>query len=180
MNTNGILFFLATLLGGIGLFYLIGGIPLALIYFIIWFDKSIIGLGGLIGRFGIELVTIPAVALGLLYGPVLAFLFLIIILPIVYAVKHLLLGTQSEWPLFVPSFWNLGHAIGGALAGLLMGMDIFLIFLIVLVAENIVFFIYELGSQRPMDFIWAAGNIIFNLVIYSVIALPLFAIAGLA
>lgn len=178
MTALGMLFFAATL-AGTGLAFLLGGLPLALIYFVLWFDKAVIGMGGgMIRKIGIDLTTIVAVATGVLYGPVAGFFLILIFVPVFQAARDLLIGMESEWPLFVPSPWTLGYAIGAVGAGLLSGTNPFFVVIVALVIETIVFFVYEKLAQKPLDVISAATSFIFNLIIYPIVTVPFFAAVG--
>src|SRR3989338_6367962 len=121
-NTNVIALF-STLFVGFLAIYLIWGFPLAVIFAILWIDKVLIGAIGAVRYIGIEFTTIATVLLGFLYGPVFSFLFALISLPVLHAMKYIFLPLpQPEWPFFVPSPYNLIDAMAALIASFLAGL----------------------------------------------------------
>jgi len=151
---------------GYALFYLIGGHILAAIFAVLWFDKVLIGLSGIIHKFGIEFTTIATILMGIIYGPIIAFVMSIIILPILYAIRYILVPlVPPEWPLFVPSPQNLVEAIGAAVAGLLMNFPLLTIFIGVFIIKEIAYVIVDRVIGKPADIIYPMVNFVFNLLI---------------
>src|SRR3989338_8436955 len=109
---------------GFGIFSLFSGLLLGIIFLIIWVDKIILGIMGIPGRFGIEFVTISTILLGLEYGPVIGFLFAIIIIPVVEGAKSKMTGLPAEWPPFVPSPDHAVDALVAVLASFLGGFSL--------------------------------------------------------
>ncbi len=117
MKINKALLLLLTLLVGAGLFYLIGGFVLAAVYVLIWIDKIVII--NTLKYFGIELTTMATLMLGIAYGPIAAFIFGIVVIPLLHSMRFVLLPLQQpDWPLFVPHPNNVVDALGGAVAGM--------------------------------------------------------------
>ena len=151
---------------GYGIFYLLGGHILAAIFAVLWFDKVLIGVSGIVHKFGIEFTTIATILMGLIYGPIIAFVMSIIILPVLYGIRYVLLPiAPPEWPLFVPSPQNLVEAIGAAVAGLLVGFPLLTIFLAVFVIKEVAYVIADRLIGKPPDIIYPVVNFVFNLLI---------------
>ncbi len=151
---------------GYAFFYLLGGHVLAAIFAVLWFDKIIIGLSGIVHKFGIEFTTIATILMGIIYGPVIAFAMIIIIVPILYGLRYMLLPlVPPEWPLFVPSPQNLVEALGAAVAGLLAGFPLLTIFLAVFMVKEIAYVVTDRIIGKPPDLIYPVVNFIFNLLI---------------
>lgn len=165
-SKKNIVFLVLSFIVGYAVFYLIGGHVLAAIFSVLWFDKIIIGTAVLPHKFGVELTTIATILMGIIYGPVIAFFLTLILLPILYGLKYVLLPlTPPEWPLFVPSPQNLVDAIGAAVAGLLMGFDLLIIFIGVFIIKEITYLIVDFSIGKPPDVIYPGVNFIFNLLI---------------
>ena len=137
---RNIILLLPSFVLGYAFFYLLGGHVLAAIFAVLWFDKIIIGLSGIVHKFGIEFTTIASILMGIIYGPVIAFAMIIIVVPILYGIRYVLLPiAPPEWPLFVPSPQNLVEALGAAAAGLLVGFPLLTIFIAVFIIKEIEF-----------------------------------------
>ncbi len=162
---NIIFLVLSIVLGYLG-FYLIGGHVLAAIFAVLWFDKVIIGTAGLPHKFGVELTTIATILMGIIYGPVLAFVLTMILLPVLYGLKYILLPlSPPSWPLFVPSPQNLVDAIGAAAAGIFAGFDLLILFLGVFIIKEIAYLAVDFMIGRPPDVIYPFVNFVFNILI---------------
>lgn len=165
-SKKNIIFLVLSIVLGYGLFYLIGGHVLAAIFAVLWFDKVIIGTAGIPHKFGVEFTTIATILMGIIYGPVIAFFLTLILLPILYGLKYVLLPlTPPSWPLFVPSPQNFVDAIGAAAAGLLGGFPLLLIFLGAFIIKEIAYVIVDISIGKPPDVIYPFVNFIFNLLI---------------
>jgi hypothetical protein len=151
---------------GYAVFYLLGGHVLAAIFAVLWFDKTIIGLSGIVHKFGIEFTTIATILMGIIYGPIIAFVMSIILLPVLYGIRYVLLPiAPPEWPLFVPSPQNLVEAIGAAIAGMLAGFPLLTIFLAVFIVKEIAYVVADRAIGKPPDIIYPVVNFVFNLLI---------------
>jgi hypothetical protein len=151
---------------GYAFFYLLGGHVIAAIFAVLWFDKVIIGLSGIVHKFGIEFTTIATILMGIIYGPIIAFVMSIIILPMLYGIRYILLPiAPPEWPLFVPSPQNLVEALGAAAAGLLAGFPLLNIFIAVFIIKEIAYIVTDRIIGKPPDLIYPVVNFIFNLLI---------------
>ncbi len=138
---------------------------IAIIYAVLWFDKIILGIGP-VHRFGIELTTIATVMLGIIFGPVIAFIFTIISVPILYGLRYMLIpSSPPEWPLFTPSPYNFVEAIGAAVAGILAQQSFLLIFIGVWIAKEIIYVAVDRLAGKPPDIVYPVFNAIFNAVL---------------
>lgn len=167
IDKRSILALFSTLFIGFFLIYLIWGFPLAAIYAILWIDKILIGAIGAVRYIGIEFTTIATVLLGFLYGPVFSFLFALISLPVLHAMKYIFLPMPPpEWPFFVPSPYNLIDAFAAIAASFLAWLPFLHAVLIVVLLKDIGYAVVEkLMINKPVDVISAITYIIFNLVI---------------
>ncbi len=148
-----------SLLMGFGIFSLFSGMLLGIIFLLIWIDKILLGVMELPGRVGIELITISTVLLGIGYGPVVGFLFALIMIPLVEGVKYEITKIpSSDWPPFVPSPDHFADAAIAVLASLLVGMNLLLIMVICLAVKGVLKYFSALMIGKPPDFL----NIIFS------------------
>jgi hypothetical protein len=109
---------------GSSIFYAVGGIILAVVFFMLWIDKIIFGELKTPMHFGIELYSIPAVLVGIVYGPMTGFLFGFFIIPIIGGIFDilypLLLGASlldTGWEPFFPSPESFTSGVIGIVAG---------------------------------------------------------------
>lgn len=160
-----------TLALGAVAFYFLAGIALGVIFALLWIDKIIIGSIPVVRKFGVEVTTIATIFLGIVYGPVIAFVFSLVFIPALHAIKFIILPMPSEWPLFVPSPYNVADAIGAAIAGLLQSQAFMLIMVAVLISKILVYaFVDRIFLSKPVDIIGAVGMTAFNLMVMLPIA----------
>ena len=160
---KNILYLFLSLVIGFAALYIISPF-LAVIYAVLWFDKIILGIGP-VHTFGIELTTIATVLLGIIFGPVIAFIFTIVFIPFFYTLKYMLLPLpQPEWPFFVPSPYNLVEAIGAATAGVLAQQSPLIVFVGVWIIKEITYVIVDKFTGKPPDIVYPVFNAIFNAV----------------
>lgn len=152
---------------GFLLSFFLSGIVLAVIFLFIWLDKSIIGYAGFLHRFGIEITTITTVFLGLLFGPVFAFFFTLIVIVVVHGFRHLAFpSAPTEWPPFVPYPYNFIDA-AGAMVAALVRLSIFQTLLIVLLVKVVLYIVIDrIVFGKPPDFVGGVTNVVFNLAIF--------------
>ena len=163
---KNILFMFISLIAGYSLFYFFD-VTLAAIFLVIWFDKVFLGMLGIVRCFGIEFTTIATILLGITHGPLFAFVFALIVIPIMHGIKYLFLPLpHPEWPLFVPSPYNFVDALGAAIAGFLASSPILYILIAVLIIKDITYALADkLFFSKPPEVIYAIGNFIFNFII---------------
>src|SRR3989344_6568263 len=176
---NKIIFFIAALIAGSVISFFIGGVVLAAIFFMIWLDKGIIGYGDILHKMGIEITTIATLFLGILFGPVFAFLFAIITIVLAHGISSLLFpDAPSEWPPFVPHPYNAIDAIG-AVAASLAGTSLFNTLLIVLLVKSGLFIVFNmLALGKPPNFLGVFVNVVFNVLIFLPLAGLFIAVTG--
>lgn len=140
---------------------------LAAIFLVLWFDKVFLGMIGVIRYFGIEFTTIATILLGITHGPLIAFVFALVVIPILHGMKYLFLPLPPpEWPLFVPSPYNFIDALGAAIAGFLSSYPILYILIPVLIVKDITYAAVDnLFFSKPPEVLYAIGNFIFNIII---------------
>lgn len=164
LGKRNIILLSLTLVLGFAALYLINPL-IAVIYAVLWVDKIPLGILS-VHKFGIELTTIATVMLGIIFGPVIAFIFTIVAIPVIYGLRYTLLPlSPPEWPLFVPSPQNLVEAIGAAVAGLLADQSFLVIFVGVWIAKEITYVIFDRFSGKPFDMIYPVFNGIFNAIL---------------
>ena len=149
------------------LLYVLGGPGLAAIYAILWADKVLLGFAGVIRYAGIEFTTMVTILTGMLFGPVLAFIFIIIVIPILHAIKFIALPLyEPDWPLFVPHYYNFVDAIGASVAGMAAGLPLLWIMILVLIARGIMYpFIDFYLLDKGINFFTIPPTAIFNLLL---------------
>ena len=163
---RSILFLVLSLVGGYLMLHIFD-VTLAAIFLVLWFDKVFLGMVSVVKYFGIELTTIATILLGITYGPLIGFVFALIVIPIMHGIKYLFLPLPPpEWPLFVPGPYNFVDALGAAIAGFLASYPILYILIPVLIVKDISYAAVDrLFFSKPPEVIYAIGNFIFNLVI---------------
>ncbi len=136
---------------------------LAVIYFLLWFDKVSMGILSVPKLIGIEITTISTLLLGILYGP-LGAAFIFFAVPILDGVRSLFVKIDSEWPPFVPGFANIVDSVLVIVAFVLASQDIFVIMIAILLIKYAVHETKDMVYGKPFDFM-VIPNFVFNLVI---------------
>ncbi|MBI4173812.1 MAG: hypothetical protein HY519_03780 [Candidatus Aenigmarchaeota archaeon] len=156
-----------SLLLGALISFLAGGVGLAAIYVIMWFDKVILGFAGIVRWIGIDFTTIATVMLGMAFGPWFAFFYTIIVIPVFHAVKFIALPLyEPEWPLFIPHYYNFIDAIGAALAGMFAWSGIFWAAIVVMFARMILYSMVDYYLlEKGVNVFIIPQNFIFNLLL---------------
>ena len=159
--------FFSTLFLGTALLYFIGGPAMAVAYAILWLDKIVFGMLGPIRYLGVEFTTIGTIILGIAYGPVAAFLFSIVVIPLLHSSKYVFLPLpQPEWPFFIPHPNNIVDAIGALCAGLLWALgvkELLILTAIVVIIKDAGYGVSEkMMFGKPVDYFSAVMYLIFN------------------
>ena len=143
------------------------GIVLAVVFLMIWIDKSIIGYAGILHKFGIEITTIATIFLGLTHGPLFAFFFTLIVVVVAHGFRHIAFpSAPTEWPPFVPYPYNFIDAAGAVVASIVR-LPILHTLLIVLLVKVILYIIIDrIAFGKPPDFVGGVTNVAFNLAIF--------------
>ena len=173
-----VLLIIAMIIGFL-LSFFIFGVALALIFLFIWIDKSIIGYAEIFHKMGIELTTITTVFLGILFDPLFAVVFAMVVIVIAHGFRYIAFpSAPSEWPPFVPHPYNFIDAIGVVVASL-AGMPLFYTLIVVLAVKTMLYMIIDrIALGRPPNIIGAMMNIVFNLIIFLPVAHFFIAVSG--
>lgn len=154
------------LLIGIPIFLALGKLPFAVIFFLLWVDKIISGYTkGALSELGIELVTVPTIYIGILYGSIFAFLFCFLVYPILNAIKWVIAQPlTTELPPFIPSPDTFIDGMIGFMAGILPGLlPLPMLFIVCVIAKNILISIKDAWffgmPPKPMALINIIANV---------------------
>lgn len=163
---KGVTFLILTLIAGFVLFAVLD-FRLAILFVFLWIDKTIISAFGAVRYFGVELTTVLSVILAMLYGPWFAFIFVLVLVPILHGLKYLFLPLpQPEWPLFVPSPYNVVDALGALVAGYLTPFSFLIKVFITSMAKDIFFaFAERFMISKPVDILSAVTSVVFNVLV---------------
>lgn len=163
---KGVMFLILTLIAGFVIFAIID-LRLAILFAFLWVDKTIISAFGAIRYFGVELTTVISVILAMLYGPWFAFIFILVLMPVLHGLKYLFLPLpQPEWPLFIPSPYNIVDALGALVAGFLTPFSLLLKVFITALAKDIFFaFAEKFMISKPVDILSAVTSVVFNMLV---------------
>jgi hypothetical protein len=164
--SKGVVLLVLTLVSGFAAFSVFDP-RLAILFALLWVDKTVISAFGAIRYFGVELTTVTSVILATLYGPFFAFIFLIVLIPVLHGLKYILLPLPTpEWPLFVPSPYNIVDAVGALVAGLLVPLSFFINLLVTAVSKDILFaFAARLTMSKPVNVLSAITSVVFNMFV---------------
>ena len=180
MNRRNWVILLATLFVGSIIFYFIGrgSLGFAIIYAMLWIDKIIIGKLKMPLEFGIELFSIPAILVGMMYGPLTGFLFAFFIIPIIGGILDFIsveLGgaemLDTGWEPFFPSPDSFISGIMAVIAGFLRGS---LPFLYIVVICMVVRFI--MTNIRDFHLVGRPDKFVVNLINFGLNVLIAFAL----
>ena len=106
------------------IFYIFVGPALAIIFTIVWIDKSLLPLLKFTGYIGFELTTIPIILVGIIYGPVFGFIFAFLIVALIGGILNLLSWKISSplaeitWPPIIPSPDHFADGVTAVVAAL--------------------------------------------------------------
>ncbi len=154
-----------SLFTGLLIFYIFGGIPLVIVFLLLWTDKVIFGILRVPGAFGIELTTVSTVILGIAYGPQFGFFFALILIPMIDGIKHFFIKVHVEWPPFIPSVANVSDGLVAVVAGIMKGYPLPIIAFVALPVKYLFFFAENIIHRKPPNLMWLLGNIAFNVII---------------
>lgn len=162
--SKGVLLLVSTLVIGFAVFFVFD-YRLAILFAFLWVDKIIISAFGAIRYFGVELTTVIGIILAMLYGPWAAFVFLLVLIPILHGFKYIFLPMpQPEWPLFVPSPYNIVDALGAFVAGFLTPFSFLINVFITAVVKDILFALAEKYMiSKPVNILSAITSVLFNM-----------------
>lgn len=127
---------------------------------------------GTLDVMGIELITVPIIYIGIIYGPVNAFLFGFLVMPIIEVVRWSLKTPQMTegWFPLIPSPDGLVDGLTGVVAGLLfLIVPIFWVGVVSIIIKNILMIIKDLlvfGAPPKPQFVI---NILLNIFLFKII-----------
>ncbi|MBI2579665.1 MAG: hypothetical protein HYW27_02070 [Candidatus Aenigmarchaeota archaeon] len=157
----------ATLIAGALIFFFLNQPILLTAYVLLWIDKVAIGSLKILRRFGIELATISTIAVSFFYGPVSAFIFGIIVIPLLHNVKFMFITQDDDWPPFVPTPYGVIDALGGSLAFFLKGMGFFYALIAILLLKYILYAIADrVMHDRPVDIVSPVMNMALHIIFF--------------
>lgn len=171
-RTAGII---AILAAGAVIFFILNQPILLTAYVLLWIDKVAIGSLKILRRFGLELATISTIAVSFTYGPLNAFIFGIIAIPLLHNVKFMFVTADDDWPPFIPTPYGVIDVIGGSLAFFLKGLGFFTAVILILLLKYALYtaadkFMYD----RPLDVISPVMNFILHIIVFIPLGISLF------
>ena len=155
-------------------FYFWKGLPLVIIFAILWIDKAVLSHLKIHGEFGIELFTIPVILSGIIYGPLFGFFFGFLVFSLIGGLIEMISWFISRpfevgWPPIIPSPESFIIGLMGLTAGLLNGLPFILIVLIATVMRNILAPIWQrITTDEPIRMAYAL-NVVYNLALAFVV-----------
>ncbi len=163
--SRGLGLLLLTLAAGF-LVFMVFDFRLAVMFAFLWVDKTVISAFRIVRYFGVELTTVISVIMAMIYGPVFAFIFILVSTPVLHGLKYVFLPMPPpEWPLFMPSPYNVVDALGALVAGFLAPLQLFYALLGTAIAKDVFFAAAEkFMLSKPVDVISAVTSIAFNLL----------------
>ena len=105
------------------IFYFLFGLPCVFIYLFIWFDKVVMGYTRIFHVFGLGMTSTAAIFSGIIYGPLFAFLFAFLVMPLIDTLKWIVAPPyEPMWPPAVPSPEGFIDGLAGVAAAHLFGV----------------------------------------------------------
>lgn len=151
-------------------FYFWKGLPLVILFAMIWIDKAILTHLKIHGEFGIELFSIPVILSGIIYGPLFGFFFGFLIFAFVGGLIEMISWFISQpfqvgWPPITPSPETFIIGLMGLTAGLLSNLPFIAVVLIATIVRNILAPIWQrISTDEPIRIAYAL-NVVYNLVV---------------
>ena len=155
---------IAALVAGSLIFLVMNQPILMTAYVLLWIDKVAIGSLKILRRFGLELATISTISVSFAYGPVNAFIFGIITIPLLHNVKFMFIAADDDWPPFIPTPYGIIDVVGGSLAFFLKGTGFFYTVVLILLLKYMLYtaadrFMYD----RPLDILSPVMNFVLHI-----------------
>ncbi|MBI2971903.1 MAG: hypothetical protein HYY37_05780 [Candidatus Aenigmarchaeota archaeon] len=148
------------------LLYVAFGLKLLVIYALIWTDKLLIGLVKPLRLVGVDLSTFAAVLAGMAYGPLAAFVFVLIVYTFLWSLRYLLVPILlPDWPLFVPDRYGVVYASAGIIAGFMAASSFSMIMITAVAAKILIHGTAELLLGKPVRVIQFIGTIVFHALV---------------
>lgn len=113
---------LAVLVLGFFVLLSVSGLPAAIIFALLWFEKVKLAVfQGVLAEMGIEFATVPMVFAGILYGPVAGFVIGFFGMPLMDSIRWLISPPKyGGWPPVVPGPDSFVDGLTAAVAGFLV------------------------------------------------------------
>ena len=165
-------------------FYFWKGLPLVIIFAVLWIDKAVLSHLKIHGEFGIELFTIPVILSGIIYGPLFGFFFGFLIFSLIGGLVEMISWFISQpfevgWPPIIPSPESFIIGLMGLVSGLLSDFPFMLIVLIAVVMRNILAPIWQkISTDEPIRIAYAL-NVVYNMALAVAIGGYLLKVTGL-
>ncbi|MDI6721216.1 MAG: hypothetical protein QMD85_02405 [Candidatus Aenigmarchaeota archaeon] len=167
----------AVLIAGALIFFFLNQTVLLAAYILLWADKVLIGSSRMLRRFGMELATISTIAVSFFYGPVNAFIFGIIAIPILHNIKFIFVSPDDDWPPFVPTPYGVIDVVGGSLAFFLRAFGFFPAVILILLLKYILYALTDrMLYEKPVDIISPVMNFILHVILFIPLAKIVFGI----
>ncbi len=148
--------------------YLWKGLPLSVIFGMMWLDRNFIIRLKYHSDFGIELMTLASVLSGIIYGPLFGFLFGFLVWTFAGSIVEFISWmitppVKPSWPPFIPSPESFVNGIVGAIAGIVgSSMSLVLLIAICSTIRSVLLFARDQFVGWPPRFAYVL-NIVFNL-----------------
>lgn len=132
---------LAVLVLGFFIMLAVSGLPAAIIFAILWFEKVKLGVfQGMLAEMGIEFATMPMVFIGILYGPVTGFIIGFFGMPLLDSIRWFVSPSKyGGWPPTVPGPDSFVDGLTAAVAGFLVQiLPLSIALPLAIIAKNII------------------------------------------
>jgi hypothetical protein len=162
---------LATLPVGFAIFFLLGGLKLGALFTMLWVDRMVIAYTRILPEFGIELVSFPVIAAGMLYGPYTGFAFGLLVAPLLSAVQLLykMPPFEYEWPSFIPSPYDLMKGVSAMAAGFLVTLlPPFALVFVCIILKNFLYTVADKIIGYPFRLAYIL-NVLFTLAVFAAV-----------
>ncbi len=119
----------------------IAGLPAAIIFSLLWFEKVTLGLTqGMLAELGIEFATVPLIFIGILYGPATAFIVGFFGMPILDSLRWFISPPKYSggWLPIVPGPDSFVDGLTGSIAGLLASFSFSIAAPLAVIARNVI------------------------------------------
>ncbi|TAL48275.1 hypothetical protein EPN87_00905 [archaeon] len=153
------------------LFYFLVGPRLAVIFVLIWVDKALIPLLRFAGYFGFEMATLPAILIGMSYGPMFGFLFSTVAVAIIGGILNIISWRivsplDIGWPPLLPSPDHFIDGIVSVIAGILpRTFPFILVVLICVLVKNAMAAVKQQGMEGYVNYLDRGMNVGVNLIV---------------
>lgn len=123
---------LVSLILGSLICFVLFGLPCVFIFIFIWLDKVVMGYTRIFHVFGLGMTSTAAIFAGIIYGPLFAFLFAFIVMPLIDTLKWIVAPPyEPMWPPAVPSPEGFIDGLAGVAAANLVGVLPFSLLIVV-------------------------------------------------